>query len=265
MKKQKFNIPVKLISIILIILLALYFVISYIWKVMMTADYFKIKDIITRGTDSVTFSYLKGKSIFSLDLNKESRYILGSFPECSRINLIRVLPDRIFVDFIMRKPVAYLKLYRYFAVDKDAVIFNAASQPENSYLPIITGLETRIFGPKTGRKYNVKELWFALEAIKEIKKDRILKQYDIKRIDVTSLDNTSVFICPEQIPTGYMNRAATGGPPFVFEIKLNQGNFKDKISILANFLIQQKLDLGNIKYIDLRFKEPVVKFKEIKQ
>ena len=47
--------------------------------------------------------------------------------------------------------------------------------------------------------------------------------------------------------------------PNGLEIKIGQDNIRDRINILSNLLIQLRDELGNIKYIDLRFKEPVIK------
>jgi hypothetical protein len=47
----------------------------------------------------------------------------------------------------------------------------------------------------------------------------------------------------------------------VLEVKIGQGDISDKMRVLGELFIQLKKDLSNIKYIDLRFKEPVIKFK----
>ena len=254
MKKQKLKTAVKFVSIGLIILLALSFIIGYIWKILASSDYFLVKNIFIRGSDTADLSYLKGKNIFSLDLEKESGYILDNYPEYRRINLAKVLPDRIFADFNRRKPCAYIKLYKYFTVDSQGVIFSPSNQgrPQESELnlPVITGLETRLFGPKPGKKYNIKELSFALSLINEISRNSVLKNFRIKKIDVANLASSSVSL--------ELN------PAEVLELRLGNLNIREKILIVADLLIQESQELGNIRYIDLRFKQPVIKFKELK-
>ncbi len=168
------------------------------------------------------------------------------YPSYKKIRVIRILPNRLFVDFIKRKPLAYIKLYRYFCVDEDMVLFDASGQLEEKDLPVILGLDTKIFGPKSGKIYNIKELALALNIIKEVRRNKMSKVYAIDRIDVTNLSNASFFI---------LN---------VLEIRVGQDDIKDKIDILNSLLIQLKNDFGNIKYIDLRFKEPVIKLKDVK-
>jgi hypothetical protein len=249
MKKPRLNLAIKVISIALIIFLALIFIIGYIWKALETSDYFKIKDILSKEGNIPELSYLKGKNIFSVNLRNESRYILEYYPNYRGIKLVRLLPDRIFVDFIKRKPIAFVKLYRYFTVDEDGVLFYTPDQPQDSKLPIILGLETKIFGPKPGKSYNTRELRLALNIIREFRRNRALKNYKINKIDVANSVNASVI----------MGKELEGA-----EVRLGADNIKYKIGILSGLIIQEKFDLGNIKYIDLRFKEPVIKLKNVK-
>ena len=244
MKRPRQKLLFNLILIV-IIFLGLIFITGSSLRTLKTLDYFKLKDIIVKETASGDLSYLKGRNIFSINLKEESRYAAQLYPDYKKVRLIRILPNRLFVDFIRRRPLAYIKLYRYFCVDEDAVLFDM-SESEKEDLPVILGLDTKIFGPKTGQKYNIKELATSLDIIKEVQKNKILKDYKIKKIDVVSLSNTSFF-------------TASG-----LEIKLGQDNIKDKINILSGLLPQVKNDLGNIKYIDLRFKEPLIKLNDAK-
>ncbi len=234
------------ITIAIVIFLALMLAIGYIWRVLKTSDYFTVKDIISKEGDTARLSYLKGKNIFSVDLKNESGYISQYYPNTSSVKLTRLLPDRIFVDFIKRKPVAFIKLYRYFTVDQEGVIFYTPEQPQDLELPVISGLETKIFGPKPGKRYNIKELALALNIIREFRGNRALKNYKLKKIDVGNPANTSIFTEKESEN---------------LEVRLGADNIKDKLAILVAFIIQAKNDLAKIKYIDLRFKEPVIKFK----
>lgn len=247
MRRARLGLAVKIIAVSVMIFVVLMFIIGYIWKAIKTSDYFKIRDILSKEGNMFEPSYLKGKNIFSVDLKYESRYISGYYPNYSSIKLVRLLPDRIFVDFIKRKPLAFIKLYRYFTVDQDGVIFYAQNQPQDLELPVILGLETKIFGPKAGKPYNIKELAVALSIIKEFKMNKALKNYKIKKIDVANPADASIVMEKE---------------PAALEVKFGADNIKDKVGILSSLIIQERLDPGNIKYIDLRFKEPVIKFKD---
>jgi cell division septal protein FtsQ len=259
MKRPRLKLPLKFIITVTITFIAVFFILGYLVRISKTLDYFKIKDIVVRETEpfdgstslvinpksarGFDLSSLKGRNIFTVNLQKESRYILEFYNAYKNVRLIRILPNRLCVDFIKRKPLAYIQLYRYFCVDEEAVLFDITPELGEPDLPLILGLDTKIFGPKSGKVYNIRELMLALNIIKAVQKNNELKDCKIKKIDVAYPSNTSFF--------------TTDG----LEIRLGDDGIEDKINILSTLLIQVKNELANIKYIDLRFREPVIKFK----
>ena len=270
MRKRKNNFPAKPLVFVLIILLALCFILGYIWRIITTSEYFQVKDIVSKEVLNVDLSYLKGRNIFSLNLPKEATVIFRSCSDCSRVRLARIIPNRIFVELIRRKPIAFIKLYRYFAVDEDGYIFSSLIQPEDPNLsgvqpslPVITGLETRIFGPKPGTKYENRELSVALLILKETARTPVFKNYRIQKINIAGIDNITVQIPILQAQSIYSNWKVPEKTEFL-EVKIGQGNTRDKVAIMSGLINQEKQNLGNIKYIDLKFNEPVIKFKDVK-
>ena len=258
MKKQKLKFHFKLI-IPVIVVLFLSAAVGYMLKMAARADYFKVKEVIFSEQNSASLSYLKNESIFAVDLNKEAHFLLQKFPDYKKIRLIRVFPDRLYVDFVKRIPLAYVRLYRPFYVDSDAVLFNAPQLTPDAGMPVIIGLDTKIFGPKSGSRYNIKELTTALEIIRQIKNNRLFRAYQLKKIDVASLGNAAFFLS-FGLPASAED--AAGGNhenPGLLEVKIGSDNIRDKINILASLLSQVNNEKFNIKYIDLRFKEPVIK------
>lgn len=226
------------------------------------SEYFKVKEIIfNESNNMVDPSYLKGRSIFALDLVKEAENIAQHYPAYRKIRLIRMPPNRLFVDFIRRKPVGIVRLSRQLYVDAEGVLFEPPQQPEEEDLPYISGLETKIFDPKPGKKYNNRELALALSIIKEIKANKLLRGYNIKKIDVANLSSVSLFIS-EPAKKQVAKAQPAPLPEAFFEVKLDAQDTRGKVNILAGLLSQIKNDSGNIKYIDLRFREPVVRFNE---
>lgn len=260
MKKRKINFPIKPVALGLIIFMALFFVIGRTLRALKTLDYFKIKDIIaSKPEEGVKFSYLVGQNIFNLDLKRESGYISELYPDYKNVRLVRILPNYLYIGFTERQPLAYVKLYRYFFADSDLVLFNVPRGQEERELPVIVGLETKIFGAKPGKRYNIKELALALDIIKQLRINNAFKKYKIKRVDVVNPANTAFFLQLSDYPKVSATLAAE-----ILEVRMGQGDTGDKVRILGDLFTQLKKDLGNIKYIDLRFKEPVVKFKDAK-
>jgi len=272
MKRQKFDaahlglkarklVPRLLVAGSIILLAAFLFI--QLSKAVKNLDYFKIKDIIIKGNERVDLSYLEGQGVFSVDIRKESAYIAELYPNFKLIRIIRILPNRLYVDFLRRQPIAMVKLYRYFCVDEEAVLFDYPMRLEELDLPQIWGLETKIFGPKIGRIYNLKELRLALRIIQEVKRDRVFKDYQLKRIDVQSLANTAFFL--SATPKTASNAGGTSrGEIEIIEVKIGQEEIKERIALLASLLGRGKDGFKNIKYIDLRFKEPVIKLNDVK-
>jgi len=242
------------------ILFAIFYSAGWVAK---KSDFFKIREIIVNGNDGgrITLEYLKGRNIFAIDLNKEEALALRMYPVCKTIKLIKILPGRLFVDAVIRKPIAYVKLYKYFYVDEDCMLFDSPLGLEQFDLPVILGLDAKIFGPKKGQKYDIKELTAALKIIKRIKKNPALKDLFVKKIDAADLANMSIFLSlPLVLPNETMDKTAL--PADLLEVKIGQEYVDEKVDIFGNLFAQSRNDFGNIKYIDLRFKDPVIKFKE---
>jgi len=263
-RNNKFKIPVRLVVYAIIILLALFFIMGYIYRVMHTSEYFKVTEIITKTPTNVDVSYLKGRNIFTIDLQKESDYLLQYLPVFKKVKMAKVLPNRIFVDFIKRNPVALVKLYKYFLVDENGVFFYSPDNEQSSDLPVITGLETRVFGAKPGVKYNCQELSLALNVIRGMKENKILREFKIKKIDVINSSSASIFLILPPNSSRYSSGKQDIVPEYL-EVKIGQGNIKDKIVFLVGLIVDENKDLSNIKYIDLRFKEPVIRPKDAKK
>ncbi len=215
------------------------------WK-LTHAQIFRINEIMSRDADTADLSHLKGKNIFTVNLKEEAHRLSQEYPAYRKVRLIRIFPDRIYIDLIKRKPLAYVKLYRYFCVDEERVFFEVPKEIEEADLPVVTGLEKRIPVVHPGARHNVRELIFALAIIKAAEPFQFFRDYGIKRIDVSGGINASFFI---------------GGGT---EVKVSSENLKDKMAILAGILQGSANELDKIKYVDLRFKEPVLKHKDDK-
>lgn len=230
---------------------------GYIGRVLKNSDYFKVKSVIlNKPREAFDFSYLVGRNIFSIDLKKESRYISEQYPVYKSIKLFRFLPDRMFVAITERKARAAIRLYRYFCVDDDGVLFDLPKgSSEEEDLPVITGLERKLPNPKSGKQYSVKELTTALNIIREIEFDPFLEKYKIARIDAADLSSISCFIRLSGLPSNHdfpVTKAV--------EIKMPQQGLAGAVRVIAGLFRQQDEEMNNIKYIDLRFKEPVIKY-----
>jgi len=257
MKKRKFKLPLKFISITGIILLAFSLLLGYIWKVLTTSDFFAVKQVLVRNSGE-SFDYLKGSNIFRLNLNNESQKALSKCADCRKVRFLRILPNCVIVDFLKRKPVALAKFYKIYAIDQQGVFFNPVGSAEEAGLPVVYGLETKIFAPKAGIRYKRPEIDLVLSVIQEFSANRGLRPFTLKRIDVSSLQSAGLFVMLPKRVVDY-TKPFVQGEWFGFEVRIGEGSIKQKLMILGGLLMQADKEWGNIKYIDLRFKEPVIK------
>ena len=258
------NSSVRIVVLAAVILLAISLFVGYIWKALCTWDYFRVRDIVVKQDFGLNLNFLLGKNIFSIDLAAQADYISQFYPDAKSIKLARVLPDRIYVDVTKRTPVAAVKLYKYFAVDEDGLLFNLETPAPLDSLPVITGLETKIFGPKPGKKYNTKELFLALAIIAQANKSGVLKSYFIKKVDASSPANLSVMMTIPQAAPAKNTKQQLPTAAYL-EVKFGGANIRAKIKLLENIMAQEKNELYTIKYIDLRFASPVIKFNDNKK
>ena len=250
--------PLKLtISIIFFLIASL--IISHAVQKLKNQNYFTVKNIIVNEATPDTFLYLKGRNIFDIDIKKEARYIWEAYPQYKNVRIVKFLPGSLLIDFIKRKPVGIIILYRYLYVDMDQVIFNIPPGTPALELPQIRGLETKIFGPKPGTKYNLKELALALNIIKELNRTRVSRVYKVKVVDVANPANASFVL---QAHGQLMNEGVKAQQ--ALEVKIGQDDIKGRVKILNTLLLNIKSDFTDVKYIDLRFKESVVKFNDAK-
>lgn len=264
--RQKSKFPVKQVIVTAAVFLAVIFIFGFTRETLKNAGYFQVTDVITTEENGIDISYFKGRNILTLDLSQEAKRLSQLYPVYKKIRLVRIFPDRIYVDFIKRNTVAYVKLQKYFFVDENSVLFGIPEQEGKGRslnytlgdgLPVILGLERKITHPLMGTKYSYNELELALEIIKELKIKNILRDYQVKIIDVTNIVDASIVMNSFLASANPQDSEERGG----FEIIVGQENIEYKIGLLANLLGQIDRKQDNIEYFDLRFKEPVIKLK----
>ncbi|MFH0935340.1 MAG: cell division protein FtsQ/DivIB [Candidatus Omnitrophota bacterium] len=262
--KKRPVLPSRLVFICVAVLFGVIFAAGYTWRVFRTSDYFKIKDVVCRHEQGIDLSYLKGRNIFAVNLEKQAQYIQSFHPDYKAIKLVRVFPNRIFVYFLKRKPAALVKLYKNFIMDKEGILCNVPADAGELQLPLVVGLETRIFGPSAGKRYNLKETGLILSIIREFERNRAFQDYRIKKIDVKNIGDTSIFLLFPPEAADFSRDNNRGIAYDGLEVKLGQDNIRRKLAILGGVITRGKLDLANIKYIDLRFTKPVIKYGNVK-
>lgn len=218
---------------------------AYIYR----SDYFRLKRVEIKETfldqkslisiKSRILSSYKAKSMFRLDLKAIAQTIQNTYPDAKDISVSLVLPDKLVVGLKLRKAVAIVRSDKLYPVDEEGVILPIADAASLRWVPVVEGVQVR----PDDRKVKVimsGNLKAAINLLRNIKDIRPIVSHGIETVDVRDLNNI-VFYLKNGI-----------------EIRLGTGNFKDKLTVLAKTLMDPRLIMERIKYIDLRFGDAII-------
>jgi hypothetical protein len=237
MKKRRLKFPFRIISISLLSLASILSVVLLFIHYLTTAEYFEVRN-------SVNFT---GQNIFKVDLPKETQALSKQYPEYKRIYIRRLMPHRITVDFEPRQAVAMVELSsKCFYVDGEGVLFSCIGQEnDNLQLPLIIGIGSSISHPRSGIRCNEESFLCTLEFINNLNRDSNLSQLvKIKEVNIKNINDVYLL--------------TTAG------CKINLGtvdSLNKRLLILRRLVSEINSDLDTVEYIDLRFREPVLKYK----
>ena len=210
------------------------------------SPYFTVKNVIISGREkesSVNYndleSHILDKNIFSLNLREIRQYMLDRYHEILNLELTKAFPNTVTALISLREPVAQLYRRYYYLVDKDGVILSGVKDLPYDALPVISGIRLDL-SKRLGRQANSQRVEKALELLEEINASGILKQHKLVEIDISNERNAIIFL--------------EDG----LEVKIGHQDFALRLASLRNILHDPKIRPSDIRYIDLRFKEPVI-------
>lgn len=208
------------------------------------SSFFRIREVVLAPSlkfiDPAYLLRLKGKSMFSVDLETIHRQLRGRYPEVDALRIVRKFPDRIYIAANKREPVACVVLGRHqFLVDREGVVV-APGPAVGMKLPTIQGLH-RGKHISFGESLNLAEVDAALEVIHAFQSNTDLKAYAIQRVDVGNLAKISFYLNSNNL-----------------EVIIDPEAVEQKIARLGIVLTEGKPSLAQISYIDLRFQQPIL-------
>ena len=241
MPKKKKKINTKLIYFFLL-LIGVIFAFIGSSNSLKTSDYFKITDVAFSGVDDSEkinrYVQLKGENLFKINLNQIEEDILQEYLMIRTVKIQRVFPNKVHINIEMRKPIAKIKAKsRYLFVDIDGKEIKNKRSPEKKNLPRIIGLDVKF---KDKKLVVSDELLLALKLLKNINESEEMKSHDVVKINISNIKKTSF-----SIDNG-------------IQVKIGDHDFKSRLKILSVLLKELKSEIKEIKYVDLRYKEPVI-------
>lgn len=235
---KKAIIPVIMICLAFIV----YHGVKYAFK---KSSFFIIETIDIKGRTALTDLHkseavrsCKGKNIFTLNIKELSKVINKAYPEFKKVAVKRVLPNTLEIAVQDRIPVALIKSYKYFPIDKDAVCLSSDMAIKED-LPVISGLSIWM-RPESGKALEDERINAAFYIIKTVREMKILGKHKIARIDISNLKNILFYL--------------DNG----LEIRVGEEELNNKLMKMKAIFTDPKIDIDNLDYIDLRFKEAIL-------
>ena len=214
----------------------------------LTGDAFKVKHIAVDKPsggifknvgESLDRKYI-GRNIFSVVPSQVVVLIREEYPYLKMIRVRRVFPDTLEVDLVSRENFACLDTSGGVALDRSGMILSVGEFPEG--LVRIKGFNFFLSRPQPGVQLKDKGVEEALEIIDSILKKTRIRRQDLQLVDIS--DKNNVWVTARDVP-----------------INLGRDDFERKIDTIKDIFSDPAIDLGGIRYIDLRFRDPVYSYK----
>ena len=246
-KKSNVKIPT-IVIIRIIVFLFIGFILFWLYS--RTADFlnnapmFNVKDV--KVDQSISFidhrplTQLKGQNIFSVDLVKLHRLIASQYPQISQLRVVRQMPDTIMVLAKKRDILLQVQVRnKFLIVDTEGVTMFYTAVP--LAFPIIKGISLDKVKITLGTTPNIKEVNLVVDLIKLLKSHPNTSRLRIVSIDAGNLSKIQLLVMPN------------------IQIMIDQEQLSDKVDMLEILFQNGKINWSQVKYIDIRFKEPIIK------
>ena len=204
---------------------------------------FEVKDVLIDKSiqfiDLRSLRDLKGTNIFKIDIGKIDRQIAERYPYIAQLRVVRQLPDRVLILAKKREPL--MQIYfrkKYLLLDTEGVTLYFVLTP--TPLPLVHGIPLNDEGVFLGGHLRGTALSKVVEILNSFKASPFLKRWRIHAIEAGNLSRIDLSVGENM------------------HVILDQDDTQDKIELLQMLISTNKIRLNQVKYIDLRFKEPVI-------
>lgn len=245
-RKKESKVPqyVKFAVLGLIVIAAGYFAVTQTAAMLTKVDYFKVRSVtIDPSLQFVNKRDLKGlmgKNIFTIDLKSVQRKLNSKYPQASQLKVIKKFPNQISVLAKQRLPFAQMIVQnRNVVLDKDGIILGLPAEKDKK-LPVIEG--AKVISPNLvlGLPLRGSDLWLSLKILKLFESNDGLEAYKVTDLNVENMSKI-IFSVSDKL-----------------DVIIDRDDIAQKIRVLSVVLAQDTLNLKEVKYVDLRFKEPII-------
>ncbi len=209
------------------------------------SEVFAIGEMAVGGSGGCSFvdvegrlrSLYEGRNIFMVDLRQARMLIEKDYPQFKEVEVRRVLPDRLEVDITGREAAAVIDAAGGVVIDGEGIVL-AVGEGEKGLVKI-KGISFFLKIPAVGENLGNRHLNRALALLGVLGEKMGQCKKDIEYIDVSDRRNIVLGVS-----------GAT--------VKMGKDDLSGKIDQLKEMAEDPDVDMRDIKYIDLRFREPVI-------
>lgn len=243
-KKEKFQFKIKEILLVLIGAVLVVFLGILSGEFFNESRYFSVKTIKIDSSlqfiDKNDLAVLQNKNIFEINLQALQKKLRTKYPQVSDLKVLRKFPDQILVVAKKRSPFAQIEVDKTVIILDELGVVLSKSTSSNNGLSMILGLEP-VEDPALGRPLASNRLNAALKILRafdELGND--FPQLSIVDVDVSQLSKITI---------GLSNKLL---------VVIDTDKVDQRMKLLSVILAQKAINLSEAKYVDLRFKEPIV-------
>ena len=208
-------------------------------------EYFTVRNVVAVPPlpfiKSNPWTNLVGENIFDVNLRAVQERMQRQYPQIARLKILKKFPDEIVILAQERLAFAQARVAGiHLVVDQEGIILSIVKERAKE-LPLIVGINSPKRHLEPGFSlHGDKKMEIALLILKAFNANKNLSVYPISDINVENLSQITL--------------SMTDGLKIIFD----QEALDQKIPVLSLLLSQGQLSLSEIKYIDLRFKEPII-------
>ena len=207
------------------------------------SPYFRVKEVLYHP--SLRFMApretprFKGKNLLALDVEKTQQQLQSRYPQIMNLRVVKRFPGQLCIIAKQRLPYALFKVNGQNVVLDEEGIILSSNNAVNYQLPLIEGIS---YHEKiaAGHPIQGRQIKAAYQVIEAFQNEERLSSYRILKIDIRNLSKISFYITED------------------LQVFVDREDIPRKLELLSYVLSQARQDLPNTKYIDLRFKEPIV-------
>jgi len=213
-----------------------------LWGLTVRSDAFRITEIQVPAESSLAVpdSWL-GQNLLAIDLEALAAKLKAQRPQLKRVRVIRRLPNTLQVEVIKRTPVAQIRHGQWHPVDAEGFIFPEANPAPWNHLVILKGVGSPHASLRIGAENTSERLLLALRLVAALRRSPVLMGHRVTVVDVSDPRSLN-FVMDD-------------------EIEIRCGDETHLATALERLRAVLRRVAGNalaIRYIDVRFKDPVI-------